>query len=140
MAPAAGGGGNVFTRKLGPLPMWGWTAGAGVLVVGWAVYQRRKASTTAASSSTAGSSALTPPQVTQIYDTTQVTTPPEQDHDTDDGHTPDHHHRRHHHRPGVPPRGEEHETPLVARREKGVGEYGSAAYRKKYGKDWKRTR
>lgn len=80
---------NVLTRKLGPLPTWGWVAVAGGGVVAYALWQRRQG----ANSSTAGNSTLTPPEILMF--------PPEQDADEgQDGNTPDRHHRRHHGRPG----------------------------------------
>lgn len=61
--PAARG--NVFTRKIGPLPMWGWVAiiVAGILAYRW--WSNRNTSTTSSGSAT------TPAVV--------VTTPPEQE-------------------------------------------------------------
>jgi len=53
-APAPKGGGNILTRKIGPLPGWAWAA---VAVGGYLIYRQRKAaqaaSTTAATTSTA---------------------------------------------------------------------------------------
>lgn len=83
MPGIAPGGGNVFTRKVGPLPAWGWMsiAAAGVLLI--VVYEYRKGG----SSSTASTSAAdtTPPTVFEF--------PPESepagdgDGDSDDGGT-----------------------------------------------------
>jgi hypothetical protein len=44
----------VFTRKLGPLPTWGWIGIVGGLIVVWAMYSRSKASSTAASTTPSG--------------------------------------------------------------------------------------
>src|SRR5215469_14123505 len=33
---------NLFTRKIGPLPMWAWTAIVAGLIIVWSLYQRRK--------------------------------------------------------------------------------------------------
>jgi hypothetical protein len=62
---------NVFTRKIGPLPMWGWVAIVGTVVVVWALYEQKKNS---AAQSTAAAD-VTPPQIDQF----QITVPPEQE-------------------------------------------------------------
>jgi|HubBroStandDraft_3_1064219.scaffolds.fasta_scaffold413145_1 hypothetical protein len=56
------GGGNVFTRKLGPLPAWAWMAIAVGIVLVIVVYEYHKSQS---SSSTA--SDTTPEQITQNY-------------------------------------------------------------------------
>ncbi len=74
-APESGGGGsNIFTRKVGPLPLWGWLAIATVAAVLYALYAKNKASstsTTGTGSSTAGAggvdSSLVPQFVNQTY-------------------------------------------------------------------------
>lgn len=59
-----GGRENVFTRKLGPLPMWVWLAIVAGLVLLWVVWSSRKSSAGApASSGPATGSALVPPVV-----------------------------------------------------------------------------
>jgi hypothetical protein len=54
--PRPAGGGNILTRKIGPIPGWGWlvivAAGAGVFI--W--WRSKKASAAAAASSSSGSS------------------------------------------------------------------------------------
>ena len=56
-APTTGGG-NILTRKLGPLPGWAWAA---VAVGGYLIYKQRKASAAAASTpATTSTAALTP--------------------------------------------------------------------------------
>jgi hypothetical protein len=70
-APAAPKQG-VFTRKLGPLPAWGWMSIAAAVVLVIVVYEYRK--NAAGSSASTSSDSTTPPQVDQF----QVT-PPEQD-------------------------------------------------------------
>lgn len=76
-------GGNVFTRKLGPLPMWGWMAIAMLLAVFYYLYHKNKESATASSTAATGAAANTPggvdaslvPQfVNQVYN--QETPPP----------------------------------------------------------------
>ena len=75
-APAAGGGkqgGNVFTRKIGPMPMWAWVAIISVVLIGYAYY-RNKQSAAAASTTATGTDASQVPQfVNQTY--TSVTPP-----------------------------------------------------------------
>jgi hypothetical protein len=44
--PAPKGGGNVLTKKYGPLPLWAWAA---VAVGGWYLWKKHQATTTAAS-------------------------------------------------------------------------------------------
>lgn len=56
-------GGNVFTRKLGPLPMWAWMAIALVLAVVYYLYKKHTesaAATSTGASSTGGTAANTP--------------------------------------------------------------------------------
>lgn len=67
-APARAKGGNVFTHRIGPLPMWIWVALAGGVIVAWSFY---KSKTSAASTSTAsGVPASDVPQfVNQTYTT-----------------------------------------------------------------------
>ena len=84
---------NALTRKLGPLPTWGWVAIVGGGAVAYAVWERRNTSTSG--SGTAAANAV-PPVIEQF----QLSTPPEQDDDLDDV-DPARHHRRH--RPRRPP-------------------------------------
>lgn len=79
---SGGGGGSFFTRKLGPLPMWGWMAIVGILVLVYAYYKKSKdASASAASTQTAATnntpggvdSSLVPQFINQTY--TQETPP-----------------------------------------------------------------
>jgi hypothetical protein len=60
-APAPSGKGNVLTRKIGPLPTWGWVSIIGGAIVVWAVYARSKAGSTTATA--ADSASTTPPDV-----------------------------------------------------------------------------
>lgn len=81
-APASRGGGNVFTRKLGPFPTWIWMAL--VLLVAVLYYQFRKNSSGSSTSNTAAQAAantpggvdasLVPQFVNQTY--TNVQPPP----------------------------------------------------------------
>jgi hypothetical protein len=71
-------GSNVFTNKLGPLPMWAWVAILGGLIVAWSVYSRNKAGATSSTSgSPTGTSASDIPQfVNQTYTTVQAPAAP----------------------------------------------------------------
>ena len=116
-APARAPGGkkeNVFTHKLGPLPMWGWVGIAAAVLVAWRLYSSKKnGSSSTSKSGTAGngSSGLAggaspydiPQFVNQTY--TSVTAPGgptythprdhddhDHDHPRDRDHDPDDHH------------------------------------------------
>jgi hypothetical protein len=80
---SGGGGGNVFTRKVGPLPMWGWMGIALLLAVGYYLWHKNQSSSstsssaqTAATNNTPGGvdSSLVPQFINQTY--TQTTPPP----------------------------------------------------------------
>jgi len=61
---------NVFTRKIGPLPMWGWLAIVGGGIGAWALYSRKQAGQTTATGTSAS-------QVPQFVNQTYVSpTPP----------------------------------------------------------------
>lgn len=77
-APAKPSGGgkkeNVFTRKIGPLPMWAWVAIVGGGILAWSLFSSKKAASSAADTSAAGTDASQVPQfVNQTYTTV---TPP----------------------------------------------------------------
>jgi hypothetical protein len=68
--------GNVFTRKIGPMPMWGWMAIALVVAILYYLYKKNSASSstssqaqTAATNNTPGGvdSSLVPQFVNQVY-------------------------------------------------------------------------
>jgi len=72
--PARSGGGNFFTQKLGPMPMWAWIgiATAGVLM--FYLYRKNQAAASTAAASTSTStgtdttdSSLIPQFVNQVY-------------------------------------------------------------------------
>lgn len=67
---AGGGGGNVFTNKIGPLPMWAWVGiAAGILVV-WRFYSAKNSASSTASTAAQSTAANTVPQfVNQTYTT-----------------------------------------------------------------------
>lgn len=48
---ATGGGGNMLTRKLGPLPTWGWLAIVTVLFAAYYLYQKHKQASSASQGS-----------------------------------------------------------------------------------------
>jgi hypothetical protein len=89
-APESSGGGNVFTRKMGPLPLWAWLGLATLVAVGYYMYSKNKsASSTSNPASTGGSAgtvdqSLVPQFVNQTYvennppsaPATSTTTPP----------------------------------------------------------------
>ena len=75
--PAASGAKSVFTRHIGPLPMWGWTAIVGGVIVAWAWWSNRNSSSTAGSSTASTANASQVPQfVNQTYTTVQPPTAP----------------------------------------------------------------
>lgn len=67
-APAGGGGGNIFTRKLGPAPVWLWMAALLGALLAWSSYRKNKtAQATPADTTGADTSAQTPPIIIQNY-------------------------------------------------------------------------
>lgn len=64
---------NVFTRKIGPLPMWGWVAIVGGGILAWALYKRRTAGATTSSGASTGVDAS---QIPQFVNQTYVSTTP----------------------------------------------------------------
>lgn len=75
-APARGGG-NVLTRKIGPLPTWAWVAIVSVILIGYAYWRNKQAASSTdatADTSADGTDASQVPQfVNQTY--TSVTPP-----------------------------------------------------------------
>lgn len=74
--PESSGGSNVFTRKIGPLPMWGWMGIALLLAILYYLYQKNQASSTSSTSTTASvntpggvDSSLVPQFINQNYTT-----------------------------------------------------------------------
>lgn len=63
--------GNVFTRKIGPMPMWAWVAIISAALIGYAFYKNKQSS---AASTSATSPDTTPPQIDQF----QLNMPPVQ--------------------------------------------------------------
>ena len=73
-APPARGGGNVLTRKIGPLPTWAWVAIVSVILIGYAYWRNKQSSSATADTSADGTDASQVPQfVNQTY--TSVTPP-----------------------------------------------------------------
>ena len=70
---AARGKGNVFTHRIGPLPMWVWVVVIGGVIVAWSLYKSRTSASTSSSTDTTGTSAADVPQfVNQTYTTVQA--------------------------------------------------------------------
>ena len=53
---------NVFTRKIGPLPMWAWVAIIGSVIVVYSLYKRKTAGATTSTASPTGTDASQVPQ------------------------------------------------------------------------------
>jgi len=71
----SGGGGNVFTHKLGPLPTWVWIVIIGLGIVAWSWWKNKSAS--AASAANTSASSTPADQVPQFVNQTYTTvTPP----------------------------------------------------------------
>lgn len=65
-----GGGGNVFTKQIGPLPMWGWMGVALAAALAYFFWHKNKAAATAASPTNTPAttnSSLIPQFVNQVY-------------------------------------------------------------------------
>ena len=72
---ASGGGGNVLTHKLGPLPTWVWIAVIGLGIIAWSWWKNKSAD--AASTANTASSSTPADQVPQFVNQTYTTvTPP----------------------------------------------------------------
>lgn len=87
-AGGGGGGGNVFTRKLGPMPVWGWMGVGLAVALGYYFWQKNKAANS--TSSTTGTTGTTdqnlvPQFVNQVYDNS---TPPDIDVNVNGGQGP----------------------------------------------------
>jgi hypothetical protein len=66
---------NVFTHKIGPLPMWGWLAIVGGALVAWRLYSGKQAAAANTAGTTTGTSAGTDPNtVPQFVNQTYVNT------------------------------------------------------------------
>lgn len=75
-APSRGaGGGNVLTRKIGPLPTWAWVAIAAAALLGWAYYKNRTSSSSTGSGATTDASQV-PQFVNQTFTTVTPPTAP----------------------------------------------------------------
>jgi LysM repeat protein len=71
----SGGGGNVLTHKLGPLPTWVWIVVIGLAIIAWSWWKNKSAS--AASSANTAASSTPDDQVPQFVNQTYTTvTPP----------------------------------------------------------------
>lgn len=66
--PAGGGGSNVFTNRIGPLPMWAWLAIVGGLLIVWRIYASKQSASSAASTASGSTSAADVPYfINQVY-------------------------------------------------------------------------
>jgi len=70
----AGGGGNVFTRKVGPAPLWVWMLAGLGLALGYVAWRGNKQKQAAATTQDQTTTDQTPPFIIQNY----TTVPPEQ--------------------------------------------------------------
>jgi hypothetical protein len=66
-APARGKKENVFTRKIGPLPMWAWVGILAAIILGWSLY---KSKTSGASPQAAAADTTDASQVPQFVNQT----------------------------------------------------------------------
>lgn len=71
--PQRRGGGNVFTQKIGPLPMWAWVGIALAAFIGWRIYANRQS---ASSTSTTASGSTAADQVPEFINQTYTTVNP----------------------------------------------------------------
>jgi hypothetical protein len=67
---------NVFTRKIGPLPMWLWVVIVAVPLLVYSLYKQKKAATTASTTGTGTSSTTSASQVPQFVNQTYTTVIP----------------------------------------------------------------
>jgi hypothetical protein len=65
---------NVFTHKIGPLPMWGWLAIVGGALVAWRLYSSKNASASAAQQGATTNPSTPADQVPQFVNQTYVNT------------------------------------------------------------------
>lgn len=72
--PAGGKKENVLTRKIGPLPTWGWIAIGGTGILIWAFFANRSAQNQSTQSGPQGN--LTPPVVVQNFPPESEPPPP----------------------------------------------------------------
>lgn len=71
--PARRSGGNMFTQKLGPLPMWAWVGIAGAILVVWRLYSNKQNQSQSAQTTPSTPADQVPQFVNQTY--TTVTAP-----------------------------------------------------------------
>ena len=70
-APARARGGNVFTNRIGPLPMWAWVAIIGGVIVAWSLFKSRTSGKQQAQDTSTPASDV-PQFVNQTYTTVQA--------------------------------------------------------------------
>lgn len=72
-ARARGGGGNMFTQKIGPLPMWAWVGIAAAILVVWRLYSNKQSAAAQQQTTPSTPADQVPQFVNQTY--TTVTAP-----------------------------------------------------------------
>ena len=74
-ARSSGGRGNMFTQKIGPLPMWAWVGIAAAILIVWRLYSNKQAASQSSQATTTPSTPAdqVPQFVNQTY--TTVTAP-----------------------------------------------------------------
>lgn len=80
------GGGNTFTKKIGPLPIWAWMGVSLAVLLAYSYYRKSKSGTTTGTGTTSGTStvnapggvdaSLVPQFVNQVYDSPQPSPAP----------------------------------------------------------------
>ena len=67
---------NVFTRHIGPLPMWAWLAIVGAVIIGYAYWKNRQSSSSSQAQSATTDASQVPQFVNQTYTTVQPPSEP----------------------------------------------------------------
>ena len=70
---------ETFTRKIGPLPMWAWTAIVGAVIVGWAWWKNRQSGSSSSTTSSTANASQVPEFVNQTYTSVQPPSAPDND-------------------------------------------------------------
>jgi hypothetical protein len=73
-AAPAGRKENVFTHKIGPLPMWAWVGIAAAVLIGWRLYSGKKAAASQQTTSTTAPDSTAANTVPQFVNQTYVST------------------------------------------------------------------
>jgi hypothetical protein len=76
-APPARGGGNVLTRKIGPMPAWAWIAIIAAALIGYAYYRNKQSAGSSSADAATAADGTDASQVPQFVNQTYTTvTPP----------------------------------------------------------------